>query len=201
MNNNIEEDKRLVQLVQEGSEFAYNKLFEKYHSKLLTMLSRYIGDPHTAEDVVQDSFIKAFKAIDSFRGDSAFYTWLYRIGINTAKNHMGSKRNKVTTTADFHGEDEGMLNSSPHLQDFNTPEGILMSKQVAHLVSKATDNLQPELNQAITMREVEGKSYAEIAEVMNCPIGTVRSRIFRARETIASELRPALDPGVQGRWQ
>ena len=185
MNNNIEEDKRLVQLVQEGSEFAYNKLFEKYHSKLLTMLSRYIGDPHTAEDVVQDSFIKAFKAIDSFRGDSAFYTWLYRIGINTAKNHMGSKRNKVTTTADFHGEDEGMLNSSPHLQDFNTPEGILMSKQVAHLVSKAT----------------EGKSYAEIAEVMNCPIGTVRSRIFRARETIASELRPALDPGIQGRWQ
>mgnify|MGYP001169133852 FL=1 len=199
--NNTEEDRHLVAQVQEGDNAAYNRLFEKYHTKLHTMLSRFVGDSHEAEDIVQESFIKAFKAIKSFRGESAFYTWLYRIGINTAKNQLGAKHKKLTFNADFNGEDDVMVNTNEALHDVDTPEGELFSKQIARALSSATESLQPELSEAITMREIEGKTYAEIASVMNCPIGTVRSRIFRAREALAAKVKPIIGSYNVGRWQ
>ena len=199
--NNTEEDRHLVAQVQKGDNGAYNRLFEKYHTKLHTMLSRFVGDSHEAEDIVQESFIKAFKAINSFRGESAFYTWLYRIGINTAKNQLGTKHKKLTFNADFNGEDDVMVNTNEALHDVDTPEGELFSKQIAHALSLATDSLQPELSEAITMREIEGKTYAEIASVMKCPIGTVRSRIFRAREALAAKVKPIIGSYNVGRWQ
>ncbi len=201
MMTNTDEDRELVAQVQKGNTDAYNTLFEKYHSKLHTMLSRFVGDSHEAEDIVQESFIKAFRAINSFRGESAFYTWLYRIGINTAKNQLGTKHKKLTSTADFSGEDDLMVNSNESLHDVDTPEGELFSKQIATALTTATESLQPELSRAITMREIEGKTYAEIAAIMKCPIGTVRSRIFRAREALAAKVKPVIGGYTVGRWQ
>ncbi len=197
---NLKEDRQLVAEVQKGSNQAYKKLFQKYQPKLHTMLTRFVGDPHTAEDIVQESFIKAFRAIHSFRGDSAFYTWLYRIGVNTAKNEMVTKYKKLVTTDDFENLWGDTTQSSSFIEEANTPETELFSKQIVRALSEASDSLKPELSQAITMRELEGKSYSEIADIMNCPIGTVRSRIFRAREALAEKVRPFLSAEHAGRW-
>ena len=198
--NTLDEDRRLVAEVQQGSSTAYKRLFEKYQPKLQTMLTRFVGDSHAAEDIVQESFIKAFRAIDSFRGDSAFYTWLYRIGINTAKNEMGNKHRRTITTDDLEKLRGEAIQAEPFMEESHTPETELFSKQMVHALSSASENLKPELNQAITMREIEGKSYSEIANIMKCPIGTVRSRIFRAREALAEKVKPFLNPEHAGRW-
>src|SRR5690606_11615840 len=146
-------------------------------------------------------FIKAYRALPSFRGESAFYTWLYRIGINTAKNFLVSQGRKVPTTVnDFDNEDAENFEEASKLREVSTPESELMSKQIAQTVNQSLDTLPEELRTAIVLREIEGLSYEEIANIMNCPIGTVRSRIFRAREAIADKLRPLLGTGKDKRW-
>jgi RNA polymerase sigma-70 factor (ECF subfamily) len=166
----------------------------------MRLVSRIVREPAEAEDVVQESFIKAYRAIRYFRGDSAFYTWLYRIGINTAKNFIASqgRRMPLPTETDFEQAD-GFENGK-QLRDINTPESMLASKQIAHTVNAAMDALPVDLRTAIVLREIEGLSYEDIADIMACPIGTVRSRIFRAREVIAEQLRPLLDMPLDKRW-
>ncbi|GGY30986.1 RNA polymerase sigma factor [Pseudoduganella albidiflava] len=175
-------------------------LVSKYQRRLMRLVSRIVHDPAEAEDVVQESFIKAFRGLRHFRGDSAFYTWLYRIGINTAKNFLvtQSRRTPASTDVDAasaEGSDEGN-----GLRDINTPESMLATKQIAETVNAAMESLPVDLRTAILLREIEGLSYDEISEIMSCPIGTVRSRIFRAREVIADKLRPLLDLPVDKRW-
>ena len=168
-------------------------LVAKYQRKLGRLLSRFIRDPAEVEDVAQEAFIKAYRALPSFRGDSAFYTWLYRIGINTAKNYLVAMGRRAPTTTEFDSEEAENFEDGDQLRDLNTPEAELMTKQIASTVNQTMEELPEELRTAITLREIEGMSYEDIANVMNCPIGTVRSRIFRARETIADRLRPLLD--------
>jgi RNA polymerase sigma-70 factor (ECF subfamily) len=153
------------------------------------------------EDVTQEAFIKAYRALPSFRGDSAFYTWLYRIGINTAKNFLVAQGRRAPTTSNgFDSEDAEGFEEGSQLREMNTPESELTSKQIAQTVNQTLEELPEELRTAITLREIEGLSYEEIAVIMNCPIGTVRSRIFRAREAIAEKLRPLLGTGKNKRW-
>jgi RNA polymerase sigma-70 factor (ECF subfamily) len=152
------------------------------------------------EDVAQEAFIKAYRALPSFRGDSAFYTWLYRIGINTAKNYLVAMGRRAPTTTEFDSEEAENFEDGDQLRDLNTPEAELMTRQIAATVNQTMEELPEELRTAITLREIEGMSYEDIANVMNCPIGTVRSRIFRARETIADRLRPLLDTSKDKRW-
>ncbi|MDP1896547.1 MAG: RNA polymerase sigma factor RpoE, partial [Sulfurimicrobium sp.] len=152
------------------------------------------------EDVSQEAFIKAYRALPSFRGDSAFYTWLYRIGINTAKNYLVAQGRRAPTITEYSPEDAENFEDGGELRDINTPEHELMTKQIGQTVNSAMAALPEELRTAITLREIEGLSYEEIAEVMNCPIGTVRSRIFRAREAVAEKLRPLLDTHKDKRW-
>jgi len=164
------------------------------------LLSRLVRDPGEVEDVTQEAFIKAYRALPSFRGDSAFYTWLYRIGINTAKNYLvAAGRRPPTATEQDASEAEG-FEDGQQVRDINTPESILMSRQIADTVNAAMSELPDELRSAIALREIEGLSYEEIAAVMQCPIGTVRSRIFRAREAIADRLRPLLGTSKDKRW-
>ena len=148
----------------------------------------------------QEAFIKAYRALPTFRGDSAFYTWLYRIGINTAKNYLVALGRRAPTTTDFDNEDAESFEDGEQLRDMNTPENELMSRQIAETVNAALNELPEELRTAITLREIEGLSYEDIASIMNCPIGTVRSRIFRAREAIAAKLRPQLGTSKDRRW-
>ena len=176
-------------------------LVVKYQRKLARLLSQFIRDSTEVEDVTQEAFIKAYRALPSFRGDSAFYTWLYRIGINTAKNFLVAQgRRAPTTTAGFDNEDAEGFEEASQLREMNTPESELTSKQIAQTVNQTLEELPEELRTAITLREIEGLSYEEIAVIMNCPIGTVRSRIFRAREAIAEKLRPLLGTGKDKRW-
>jgi RNA polymerase sigma-70 factor (ECF subfamily) len=163
-------------------------------------LSRWVRDPAEVEDVTQEAFIKAYRALPSFRGESAFYTWLYRIAINTAKNYLVALGRRAPTTTGFDNEEAEGFEDAEQLRDSNTPETELEGKQVAAVVNKAMEALPEDLRTAITLREIEGLSYDEIASVMNCPIGTVRSRIFRAREAIATELRPLLGTEENRRW-
>jgi len=163
-------------------------------------LSRLVRDPAEVEDIAQETFIKAYRALPSFRGDSAFYTWLYRIGINTAKNYLSSKSRRAPTTTEFDAEEAELFDSGDQLRDNNTPERLLQSKQVGETVNSALEALPEELRTAIMLREIEGLSYEEIAQIMNCPIGTVRSRIFRAREAVSEKLRPLLDTAPDKRW-
>ena len=172
----------------------------KYQRKLGRLLSRFIRDSAEVEDVAQEAFIKAYRALPSFRGDSAFYTWLYRIGINTAKNYLVAMGRRAPTTTEFDSEEAENFEDGDQLRDLNTPEAELMTKQIASTVNQTMEELPEELRTAITLREIEGMSYEDIATVMNCPIGTVRSRIFRARETIAARLRPLLDTSNEKRW-
>lgn len=194
-----EVDQQLVERAQRGDKLAFELLVSKYERKLQRLLSRLVRDPTEVEDVTQEAFIKAYRALPSFRGESAFYTWLYRIGINTAKNHLAAQGRKVPALSDMSGDDPED-DSAALGRDANTPEDELMSRQVAETVNAAMQALPEELRSAIMLREIEGMSYDEIAEIMNCPIGTVRSRIFRAREAIATQLRPLLGTSPDRRW-
>jgi RNA polymerase sigma-70 factor, ECF subfamily len=193
-------DQQLVERVQSGDKRAFDLLVNKYQRKLGRLLSRFIRDPSEVEDVTQEAFIKAYRALPGFRGDSAFYTWLYRIGINTAKNHLVAMGRRAPTSTGLDAEEAESLESGTQLRDLNTPENQLMSKQVGETVNQTLQELPEELRTAITLREIEGLSYEEIATVMNCPVGTVRSRIFRAREAVAEKLRPLLNTGKDRRW-
>ena len=193
-------DQQLVERAQRGDKHAFELLVVKYQRKLGRLLSRFIRDPAEVEDVAQEAFIKAYRALPSFRGDSAFYTWLYRIGINTAKNYLVAMGRRAPTTTEFDSEEAENFEDGDQLRDLNTPEAELMTRQIAATVNQAMEELPEELRTAITLREIEGMSYEDIANVMNCPIGTVRSRIFRARETIADRLRPLLETSKDKRW-
>ncbi|WP_333842690.1 RNA polymerase sigma factor RpoE [Pelomicrobium sp.] len=193
-------DQALVERAQRGDKHAFDLLVSKYQRKLARLLSRFIRDPAEIEDVTQEAFIKAYRALPSFRGDSAFYTWLYRIGINTAKNYLVAMGRRAPTTTEFEAEEAETFEDAEQLRDVNTPEAELMSKQIAQTVNDSMAALPEELRTAITLREIEGLSYEEIATIMNCPIGTVRSRIFRAREAIAANLRPLLGTSKDKRW-
>lgn len=193
-------DKRLVERVQHGDKKAFELLFSKYQRKLMRLVSRFVRDQAEAEDVVQEAFIKAYRALPQFRGDAAFYTWLYRIGINTAKNYLVTQGRRAPTSTDADVAEAETFEDSEYLRDTNTPESMLATKQIAQTVNLAMDALPEELRIAISLREIEGLSYDEIADVMECPIGTVRSRIFRAREAIAEKLRPLLDTAIDKRW-
>jgi len=193
-------DQQLVERAQHGDKHAFELLVAKYQRKLGRLLSRFIRDAAEIEDVTQEAFIKAYRALPSFRGDSAFYTWLYRIGINTAKNYLVAMGRRAPTTTEFDIADAENFEDSDQLKDVNTPENELMSKQIANTVNQTLQELPDELRTAITLREIEGLSYEDIATIMGCPIGTVRSRIFRAREAIAEKLRPMLGTSKHKRW-
>ena len=195
-----EVDQQLVERAQRGDKHAFDLLVIKYQRKLGRLLSRFMRDPGEVEDVAQEAFLKAYRALPSFRGDSAFYTWLYRIGINTAKNYLVAMGRRAPTSTAIDAEEAEDMGQLEHAQELNTPENMLMSRQVADTVNQTLEKLPEELRTAISLREMEGLSYEEIASVMNCPIGTVRSRIFRAREAIAGELRPLLGTGKDRRW-
>ena len=193
-------DQQLVERVQRGDKAAFDLLVVKYQRKIFRLLSRLIRDSAEIEDVAQEAFVKAYRALPNFRGDSAFYTWLYRIAINTAKNYLVSQGRRAPTSTQSDVEEAETFDDGDHLRDLNTPDSMLVTKQVGDAVNRAIDQLPEDLRTAIVLREIEGLSYEEIAESMQCPIGTVRSRIFRAREAIALELRPILDIAKDKRW-
>ncbi|HEY8251848.1 MAG TPA: RNA polymerase sigma factor RpoE [Burkholderiales bacterium] len=193
-------DRQLVARAQGGDKQAFELLVEKYQRKLARLLSRFIRDPAEVEDVTQEAFIKAYRALPAFRGDSAFYTWLYRIGINTAKNYLMAMGRRAPTSTEVEAEEAEGFEEGEQLRDINTPESVLLSNEIAETVNSTIEGLPEELRRAIQMREIEGMSYEDIAQAMNCPIGTVRSRIFRAREAIAEQLRPLLDTRKDQRW-
>lgn len=200
----VDVDAALVERVQRGDQRAFEMLVVKYQRRIERLIARMVRDVDLVEDIAQETFIRAYRALPNFRGESAFYTWLYRIAVNTAKKAMiGLKRDPVMTESALSaasGEDEDGSRVENELSDGETPESALASRQIAETVNAAIESLSDDLRQAITLREIEGLSYEEIAEVMNCPIGTVRSRIFRAREAIAARLRPLLDTREGERW-
>jgi RNA polymerase sigma-70 factor (ECF subfamily) len=193
-------DRQLVARAQSGDKRAFELLVEKYQRKLARLLSRFIRDPAEVEDVTQEAFIKAYRALPAFRGDSAFYTWLYRIGINTAKNYLMAMGRRAPTSTEVEAEEAEGFEEGEQLRDINTPESVLLSNEIAETVNSTIERLPEELRTAIQLREIEGMSYEDIARVMDCPIGTVRSRIFRAREAIAEQLRPLLGTRKDKRW-
>jgi RNA polymerase sigma-70 factor (ECF subfamily) len=195
-----EADLVLVERVQSGDQEAFGLLVSKYQRKLLRLVMRFVRDSAEAEDVTQEAFIKAYRALPGFRGESAFYTWLYRIGVNTAKNWLVARSRRMPTVSEIASDDTNDIDDGGLLRDDTTPEQILMSKQIGETVNAAMDALPEDLRTAIALREIEGLSYEEIAQVMDCPIGTIRSRIFRAREAIAGKLRPLLDTEPDQRW-
>jgi RNA polymerase sigma-70 factor, ECF subfamily len=195
-----EADLQLVERVQAGDREAFSLLVAKYQRRLLRLVSRFVRDAAEAEDVTQEAFIKAYRALPNFRGESAFYTWLYRIGVNTAKNWLVANGRRMPTVTDVTDEDGEVIEEGGLLRDDETPEQVLLSKQIGVTVNAAMDALPEDLRTAISLREIEGLSYEEIAQVMDCPIGTVRSRIFRARDAIAAKLRPLLDTAPDRRW-
>lgn len=201
MTTDREGDQLLVERARAGERAAFDQLVSRYQRRLMRLLTRLLNDPAEAEDVVQETFIKAYRALRHFRGDAAFYTWLYRIAINTAKNALLNRKRHVASqrVEPSLSRPEGS-NEDERLRDINTPESMLASKQIAQTVNAAMDALPIDLRTAIALREIEGLSYEEIAQIMACPIGTVRSRIFRAREAIARKLRPLLDLPVDKRW-
>lgn len=193
-------DAELVARVQQGDKQAFDLLVLKYQRKIQRLLSRMIRDQSDIDDVMQEAFIKAYRALPQFRGDSAFYTWLYRIAINTARNWMSSQGRRPSAPGLNQTEDGETFNEIDNLIDNNTPESALASQEIASTVNSVIEQLPSELQTAIVLREIDGLSYEEIAQTMNCPIGTVRSRIFRAREAIATKLRPLLDTHGDRRW-
>lgn len=193
-------DAELVARVQRGDKQAFNLLVIKYQRKILRLLSRMIRDPADLEDVAQEAFIKAYRALPQFRGESAFYTWLYRIAINTARNWLSSVGKRPSAPNAIESEDGETFNETDSLSDISTPESMVASREIAETVNSAIEELPEELRTAIVLREIEGMSYEDIAQAMGCPIGTVRSRIFRAREAIAQRLRPILDTDAERRW-
>lgn len=185
-------DAELVKRVQAGDTTAFDILVQKYQHKVVNLVGRFVSDQAECYDITQDAFIKAYRAIGNFRGDSQFYTWLYRIAANTAKNYLASRARKSPGfTVDV--EDAEHFEGASGLKDYTTPENLLLTEEIKQIVFAAIEGLPDDLKSAITLREIEGLSYEEIAEVMDCPIGTVRSRIFRARGVIDKELRPLLE--------
>ncbi|RFC35682.1 MAG: RNA polymerase, sigma-24 subunit, RpoE [Candidatus Nitrotoga sp. SPKER] len=195
-----EVDQQLVDRAQRGDKHAFELLAAKYQRRLARLISRFVRDSTEVEDVTQDAFIKAYRALPTFRGESAFYTWLYRIGINTAKNHLQTLKRRAPTTTLFDAEESEGFEDAGLLHEVSTPENELMSKQVVDVVNSSLNELPDDLRTALTLREIEELSYEEIAAAMNCPVGTVRSRIFRAREAIATNLRPLLGTSKDKRW-
>ncbi len=193
-------DRLLVERVQAGDKQAFGLLVAKYQRKLSRLIGRMVRDQTEVEDIVQDSFIRAYRALPGFRNDSAFYTWLYRIGVNTAKNWLVTHGRRVSATDQMDGEEGDAGAQSELLHDSDTPERLLMTRQIGETVNAAMEALPEDLRTAIMLREIDGLSYEEIAQVMDCPIGTVRSRIFRARDAISARLRPLLDAAPDKRW-
>jgi RNA polymerase sigma-70 factor, ECF subfamily len=185
-------DQQLVERVQAGDKAAFNLLVLKYQHRVLKLVSRFVSDAAEAEDVAQEAFLKAYRALASFRGDSAFYTWLYRIAINTAKNALVSSRRRPVDF-DLDLQDPEQYDRHAKLKEADTPEGVLLTEEIRTVVERAMEQLPEDLRTAIVLRELEGLSYEEIAEAMDCPVGTVRSRIFRAREAIDKKLKPLLE--------
>jgi RNA polymerase sigma-70 factor (ECF subfamily) len=185
-------DQELVRRVQAGDQTAFNLLVLKYQHRVLKLVGRFVNDAAEAEDVAQEAFLKAYRALASFRGDSAFYTWLYRIAINTAKNALVSQRRRPVDF-DLDLQDPEQYDRQARLKESDTPEGVLLTEEIRTVVEEAMAQLPEDLRTAIVLRELEGLSYEEIAEAMDCPVGTVRSRIFRAREAIDKKLKPLLD--------
>jgi RNA polymerase sigma-70 factor (ECF subfamily) len=184
-------DRELVQKVQRGDKNAFDVLVRKYQFKIIKLISRYVHDPSEALDVSQEAFLKAYRALPGFRGDSAFYTWLYRIAINTAKNYLVAQGRRPPGS-DVDAQEAEQYEGQSFLKEYETPERLLLKDEIEETVFKAIEELPEDLRTAITLRELEGMSYEEIAQTMGCPIGTVRSRIFRAREAIDNKLRPLL---------
>lgn len=193
-------DQEWVRRVQHGDKHAFDFLVKKYQRRLARLLSRFVRDPAEVEDVTQEAFVKAYRALPSFRGESAFYTWLYRIGINTAKNYLVAAKQRPILSADFEDEDGDKTSAGEQIPDLNTPETEYMNRQIVETVNQAVTALPEDLRTAITLREMEGLSYEDIAIAMDCPIGTVRSRIFRARDAISAQLKPLLTPAQNKRW-
>lgn len=197
-------DAPLVRRVQQGDQRAFELLVLKYRRRIERLIGRMVRDSHLVEDLAQETFIRAYRALPNFRGESAFYTWLYRIAVNTTKKTlMQAGRDPVRTEsalASRDDDDEGGSRVENDATDGETPESLLASRQVAQTVNAAIESLSEDLRRAITLREIEGLSYEEIAELMDCPIGTVRSRIYRAREAISERLRPLVDAREGKRW-
>jgi RNA polymerase sigma-70 factor, ECF subfamily len=185
-------DQQLVERVQKGDKSAFDLLVLKYQHRVLKLVSRFVSDAAEAQDVAQEAFLKAYRALPSFRGESAFYTWLYRIAINTAKNALVSNRRRPVDF-DLDLQDPEQYDRHARLKEVDTPEGVLLTEEIRQVVERAMEQLPEDLRTAIVLREIEGLSYEEIAEAMDCPVGTVRSRIFRAREAIDKRLQPLLD--------
>ena len=185
-------DLELVKRVQSGDTAAFDLLVRKYQHRIGAVIGRFVHDYAESQDIAQETFIRAYRALNNFRGDAQFYTWLYRIAVNTAKNHLVSMKRRPPTS-DVDADDAEHFDGAYRMHDSDTPEHELLREEIARTVSEVVAELPEELRQAITLREMEGLSYEEISETMDCPIGTVRSRIFRAREAIDSRLRPLMD--------
>ena len=200
----VDVDEALLERARRGDQRAFEMLVVKYRRRVERLIGRMVRDPDIVEDIAQESFVRAWRALPQFRGDSAFYTWLYRIAANTAKKSlMDLKRDPIVLESDLAGDsehDDETYRAERELTDGETPDAVLASKEIAQTVNAAIEALSDELRQAITLREIEGLSYEEISEAMNCPIGTVRSRIFRAREAIAQRLKPLLGTREGERW-
>ena len=184
-------DKELVKRVQKGDLAAFDMLFARYQSKILNLISRYIRDSEEVQDVAQEAFIKAYRALPRFRGDSAFYTWLYRIAINTAKNHLVARSRRPPAT-DVDVDDADFRDDADMLRETEDPESALARDQLRHTIHEALNELPDDLRAALTLREFDGLSYEQIAQVLECPVGIVRSRIFRAREFVDQRMQPVL---------
>jgi RNA polymerase sigma-70 factor (ECF subfamily) len=201
--NSPDADAPLIERVKRGDVKAFEMLVVKYQRRIERLIGRMVRDVDLVPDIAQETFIRAYRAIPQFRGDSQFYTWLYRIAVNTAKKALGELKRDILVTESARAsrdDDDETSRTENELTDGATPEALLASKEIAQAVNAAIEDLSEDLRQAITLREIEGLSYEEIAEMMNCPIGTVRSRIFRAREAIALRLRPLLDTREGERW-
>lgn len=185
-------DQQLVERVQQGDKNAFNLLVLKYQSKVISLVSRYVRNQADVADVAQEAFIKAYRALPNFRGESAFYTWLYRIAVNTAKNYLVSQGRR-TPANDVDAEDAEYYEGSDALKEFASPERLMLSDEIKKVIFDTLETLPEELRMAISLRELDGMSYEDIAIVMDCPVGTVRSRIFRAREAIDKKLQPLLE--------
>lgn len=188
-------DKLLVDRVLKGDDTAFTLLVLRYQHKVLALVGRFVRDPHEAEDVAQEAFLKAYRALTLFRGDSAFYTWLYRIAVNTAKNHLVSRSRRPPAT-DVNMDDAQHVDESSMLCDIETPEASMERDDLQQMINRAIEDLPEDLRTAFSLREFSGLSYEDITVIMDCPVGTVRSRIFRARESIDRKLREALGQGT-----